>query len=194
MNTPDGTPLIWCARLWGIKDAERVCGPILFDKMLRETELKHFLMGDTDDILSKVKEKAVNDYCANIAGLYSPPFVPIGDYEIGSIASMINGSGANVVWTSLKAPKQDFLNTKLLPYLRDDVVLIGVGAAFRSFLGEIKVENGYLSKIGLGGFKMIRKDSSFMKEVGWYLKHSALLGKYMVSILIKRMRGKDYWE
>lgn len=194
MNTPDGIPLIWCARLWGIKDAERVCGPILFDKMLREVDYTHFLLGDTDNVLEHVRDKAVMTYGTNVAGVYSPPFAPIEEYNIGSIASMINKSGATIVWTSLKAPKQDILNARLLPFLRDGIVLVGVGAAFRSFIGDIKFESGFLSKIGLGGFKMIRKDSSFLKEVIWYIRHSFLLAKYMSLIALMRIRGKKYWE
>lgn len=34
MNIPDGMPLIWFARAWGIKNAERTMGPRLFKLMI----------------------------------------------------------------------------------------------------------------------------------------------------------------
>lgn len=43
---------------------------------------------------------------------------------------MINGSGANLVWTALRAPKQDYFNSMLVPYLNDGIICVGVGAAF----------------------------------------------------------------
>ncbi len=194
LNIPDGTPLIWCAKLWGITQAKRVCGPMLFEKMLYVEGLRHFLLGDTHNVLEKIKDKIMGVSGIKIVGYCSPPFAPIETYNIKAMADVINESGANIVWTSLKAPKQDYLNSMLLPFLRDDIILIGVGAAFRVFIGDIKVENGLLSHIGLGGFKMIRKESSFYKEIIWYLKHSAYLSKYMLFILYDRMRGKNYWE
>ena len=194
INTPDGTPLIWCARLWGIKDAERVCGPTLFERALNGNGYKHFFIGDTEEILKRVEVKAVANHEAFVAGTYSPPFAPLDDYDIEDIANKINVSGANVVWTALTAPKQDFLNFRLLPLLNDGVVMIGIGAAFRTFIGELELPSGIISKMGLSGFLMIRKDSSIWKELVWYVRHSCILLKYICMILTRRIAGRKYWE
>ena len=54
MCTPDGMPLVWMARLWGLKDVQRTVGPDLFVKMIEDDAngCMHFLLGDTDETLS----------------------------------------------------------------------------------------------------------------------------------------------
>ena len=193
-NTPDGTPLVWCGKAWGINDVERACGPYLFDDIIKDKDpsLKHFLLGDTEETEKKLKYKCEREYGTHIVGMYSPPFMPLEEYNLKEIADIINRSGANIVWTSLRAPKQDFLNAKLLPYLNDGIILIGVGAAFRYKLGELRKPDGFLQKIGLGGLIFRRKDSNLLKELKWYLKHGYYFTKYFSIILIKRLLGHSY--
>lgn len=195
-NTPDGTPLVWCGRAWGIKQVERACGPHLFDDLLEDIDpsLKHFLLGDTEETEMKLKEKCEKEYGTQIVGMYSPPFVPLEEYDIPSIAKMINDSGANIVWTSLRAPKQDYLNAMLTPYINDGVILIGVGAAFRYKIGELKSPDGFLQKIGLAGLLFTRKGSKRINGIRWYIKHSYYLVKYLISIVFKRLAGKSYYK
>lgn len=195
-NTPDGTPLVWCGRSWGIKQAQRACGPHLFDDLLKDKDpiLKHFLLGDTEETEMKLKEKCENEYGTQIVGMYSPPFAPLEEYDIPGIAKMINESGANIVWTSLRAPKQDYLNALLAPYVNDGVVLIGVGAAFRYKIGELKSPDGFLQKIGLAGLLFKRKGSKRFDQIKWYVKHAWYMLKYLVSITLKRMIGKPYYK
>lgn len=195
-NTPDGTPLVWCAKAWGIKQAERACGPHLFDDLLedKDSSLKHFFLGDTPETEEKLKAKCEKEYGTQIVGMYSPPFAPLEEYDIKGIAKKINESGANIVWTSLRAPKQDFLNAMLAPYLNDGIVLIGVGAAFRYKLGELKSPDGVLQKLGLAGFLFFREGTNPWIEFKWYLKHAWHLLKYLTTITAKRIFGKKYYE
>lgn len=195
-NTPDGTPLVWCGHAWGIKQAQRACGPHLFDDLLedKDSTLKHFLLGDTEETEIKLKEMCEKEYGTQIVGMYSPPFVPLEEYDIPGIAKMINDSGANIVWTSLRAPKQDYLNALLSPYINDGVVLIGVGAAFRYKIGELKSPDGFLQKIGLAGLLFKRKGTKRINEIKWYIKHSWYLMKYLVNIFYKRLIGKQYYN
>lgn len=195
-NTPDGTPLVWCGRAWGIKQAKRACGPHLFDDLLedRDSSLRHFFLGDTEETEQKLKEKCEKEYGTQIVGMYSPPFAPLEEYDIRGIAQMINDSGANIVWTSLRAPKQDYLNAMLTPYINDGVILIGVGAAFRYKIGELKSPDGLLQKVGLAGLLFTRKGSTPMKEFKWYIKHSFYLVSFLISIAIKRMLGQPYYK
>lgn len=151
MCTPDGMPLVWMARLWGLKDVQRTVGPDLFIAMLNDKEsgIKHFLLGDTEDTLAQMKEKYAGNG-ANIVGSYSPPFCELDEFDYPSIAKQINESGADIVWLSLRAPKQDFFAVKLLPHL-DKKICIGVGAAFRFSLGQIKHPPKIFKKLGLTG-------------------------------------------
>lgn len=195
MNVPDGTPLVWCGKWWGLKEVTRICGPHLFEKMLADKEygFRHFFLGDTNETLKALTQKVVADEGATVSGSFSPPFKPLEEYDINNIAEIINKSGANVVWTSLRAPKQDFLGQMLIPLLNNGIVVIGVGAAFRTYLGEYKAPDGLLQKMGLAGLGMMR-NTTIWKELKWYIKHVFVLLGYFISIKWRRLKGKKYFE
>lgn len=190
MCTPDGMPLVWMARLWGLKDVQRTVGPDLFVQMIGDKEcgLKHFLLGDTEETLSAMKAKFADGDSTNIVGTFSPPFCELGEYDYAGIAKMINDSGADIVWLSLRAPKQDFFAVRLLPNL-DKKICIGVGAAFRFSLGQIKHPPKIIRKLGLTGL-FWRKIN--LKQIGWYFHHFFLLMKWGCGILLARLCGKKY--
>lgn len=173
MCLPDGMPLIWMARLWGLNNVRRTDGPRLFVSMLQKPQngVRHFLLGDTEESLQKISTMYRD---ALIAGTYSPPFKPLAEYDIRAIADRINESGAHVVWISLRAPKQDELAQMLKPYLKNKLC-IGVGAAFRFALGEYQHPNKVIQKLGLTGF-FWRKIG--MREAGTYIKYAMNLVKW----------------
>ncbi len=183
---PDGTPLVWCGKAWGLP-VERVVGLDLFTELLR-ADFPQFFLGDTEEVLTALSGKAASAG-TRVAGVYSPPFAPLEEYDLQDIANRINASGARLVWTSLRAPKQDFLAARLLPYLDDGIVLVGVGAAFRLYLGEYELDRGILQKMGLGGLKMLR-NMTVWKEMKWYAVHSAYLFRFLVEIYWKRLTHK----
>lgn len=192
MCTPDGMPLVWLARLWGLKDVQRTVGPDLFMQMINDKEsgLKHFLLGDTEETLNAMKKKFSDDNTTNIVGTFSPPFCELDEYNFEDIAKCINESRANIVWVSLRAPKQDYLAVRLLPYL-DKKICIGVGAAFRFSLGQIKHPPKIFKRLGLTGIFWRKMDLS---KIGWYFHHFALLCKWGCEILYSRIIGKKYFE
>lgn len=188
MNTPDGMPLVWMARLWGLKDVQRTVGPDLFTTMLNDKEsgIKHFLLGDTDETLAQMKEKYATNG-ANIVGTYSPPFCELDEFDYPSIAKMINDSGADIVWLSLRAPKQDFFAARLLPYLNNKIC-IGVGAAFRFSLGQIKHPPKIIKKLGLTGLFWRKINTTMIK---WMITNSFMLCYWGVDIIFSRLTSKN---
>lgn len=196
MNTPDGTPLVWCGHWWGLKNVQRACGPHIFPRMLKDkdSELKHFFLGDTEETLAALKKKATEEYGANVVGSYSPPFKPLEEYDIEGLAKMINDSGATIVWTALRAPKQDILNSMITPYLNDGIVMVGVGAAFRSVLGVLKQPDGFMQKIGLAGVLFKRPETSWWSELKWYVEHVCYLIKFFFTIKWRRLIGRRYYD
>lgn len=186
MCLPDGIPLTWMAHLWGLKEVDRTDGPDLFISMLNKPEsgIKHFLLGDTEETLNKIQAMFPN---ANIVGLYSPPFAPLEEYDLAGIARIINSSGANIVWVSLKAPKQDFFSKMLMPYLNGSLC-IGVGAAFRFALGEYKHPPKIAQKLALTGFFWRKNRWSLFKD---YCARSILLCKWGIQILWRRFFSKE---
>lgn len=189
MCTPDGMPLVWMARLWGLKDVQRTVGPDLFIAMLKDKEsgLKHFLLGDTEETLAQMKAK-YTDNGSNIVGTYSPPFCELDEFDYAGIAKQINDSGANIVWLSLRAPKQDFFATRLLPHL-DKKICIGVGAAFRVSLGQIKHPPKIIKRLGLTGF-FWRKNK--LRLIKWYIIHFYYLCRWSFNILFSKIFGSKY--
>lgn len=184
MCTPDGMPLVWMARLWGLKDVQRTVGPDLFHRMIQDKDsgFKHFLLGDTEETLEALEQKYSGNK-ENIAGKFSPPFCDLDDYDYKSVAEMINASGANIVWISMRAPKQDFFAVRLLPYLNKKIC-IGVGAAFRFSIGAIKHPPEYIKKLGLTGL--------YWRKIGFrtiilYVYYSFMLFYWGIGILLSRI-------
>lgn len=195
MNLPDAEPMHWAAKLWGLKEVSRTMGPVLFKEMLSEPKsgLKHFLLGDTDETLEKIWIKFREEVGANIVGRYSPPFCNLDEYDYEGIAKRINESSANLVWVSMRAPKQDFFATRILPFL-DKKICIGVGAAFRFSLGEYKMAPPIIKKLGLMGLWWGKKSQSWPAFIWGYLKDNVPYLFYLAAIPFRRLFGKKYYE
>ena len=192
LTTPDGMPLVWCARCWGLKNVQRTTGPDLFVSMLKDdtSGIRHFLLGDTDETLAALTSR---DEYKNIVGVYSPPFCDVDEFDYHGIAKRINESGANVVWVSLSAPKQDYFAVKLLPLL-DKKIVIGVGAAFRFALGEYHHPNAMMQKAGLTGL-FWRKGHPF-KLLKTYIVFVLYLIRFITWIWFLRIfsNNKEQWK
>ena len=194
MNVPDAEPMLWAARLWGLKEVERTMGPILFQEMIENpgSGLKHFLLGDTNETLNGIVAKAAKSN-ALIVGTYSPPFCKLDEYDYEGMAKMINESGADIVWTAMRAPKQDYLNVNLRPYL-DKKICIGVGAAFRFYLGEYKMAHPIIKKLGLMGLFWGKKSQTWPAFIWGYLTDNVPFLWHLAKIPFRRLIGKKYYE
>ena len=185
MNWPDGMPLVWCARAWGLKDVQRTVGPEAFVSLLSDSKngLKHFLIGDTEETLDNLTNKFKKEFNTCFSGYISPPFLDWKDFDYEGIAEQVKKSGANIVWVSMRAPKQDFFN-KHLSSLLPGVLCVGVGAGFRFALGKYKQPPTFCQKFGLTGFFWIRE--SLFSAFFWYLKHFFHLLEFIIWILTNR--------
>ena len=191
MNWPDGRPLSWCGRMWGLKDVRCTSGPATFKKMMSSNnkDLKHFLFGDTQDVLDAIVSRYKDT--ANIVGVYSPPFAPLEEFDLDAMEKMIRESGANVVWTAMTAPKQDYFD-KLMAQRMQDIVFIGVGRAFRISIDIIKEAPDWAAKMGVGGMFIGR--SKFHVRLWHYISRTFILAWYFIEIVCKRIVGKKYYE
>ena len=84
MNFPDGKPLMWCARLWGLNNVETTNGPAFFKEMLSNgsKSLKHYLLGDTQDVLDMILKKNNKEYHASIVGAEALPFAAVDEFVV----------------------------------------------------------------------------------------------------------------
>lgn len=186
MNVPDGMPLVWCGHLWGCHNVGRTMGFELFKATLTNvsTNLNHYLLGDTQDVLDSITEKFKTEYNANIVGSYSLPFAEVDEFDYPAIAKMLIDSNANIVWTAMRSPKQDEFNKKLTQYA-PNVVCIGVGRAFRLSIGQFNEVPDIAKKLGLSGI-WLRK-TSLLNTLWWYFQSCFYLAYYLLQILILRL-------
>lgn len=198
MNIPDGMPLIWLAKTWGVKNAQRSNGPTLFKNMLNDKKsgLKHFLIGDTVETLGKIKKALDADDNASVVGMVSPPFCRIDEYDYESYIRQIRENGADIVWTSLGAPKQDIFSRNLLKTNNvvgggRSLIIIGIGAAFRFYINEYKEPNKHLQKLGLTGFFIRKIDGKALKL---YVQYFLWIVSTFFSICRSRIKGIKYYE
>ena len=191
MNWPDGMPLSWCGKLWGLKDVGCTRGPDIFRAMMEggDKGLKHFLFGDTEEVLDQIVERYGKS--VNIVGVFSPPFAPLESYDLGAMAKMIQESGANVVWTAMTAPKQDFFD-QLMAKRLPSVLFIGVGRAFRISIDIVKDAPEWAQKSGLGGVFISKKKP--LARLWSPIRRSFILMGYFIQIIFRRITGKNYYE
>ncbi len=193
MNFPDGKPLKWCARLWGLKEVETTNGPAFFKAMLAcgDKRLKHYLLGDTQDIIDRILEKNKREFGADIVGSEALPFAAVDEFDYEHIAERIKKSGASIVWTAMRAPKQDEFNQRLSLIL-PEVVSLGVGRAFRLLIGEVKDAPGWAHKAGVAG--IFTRKVSLWQAFRWYSVSLFYLIGYFAQICWWRLKGRESYD
>jgi N-acetylglucosaminyldiphosphoundecaprenol N-acetyl-beta-D-mannosaminyltransferase len=189
LTLPDGMPLVWFAKLAGVKGVERVTGVDLMTKIFAlsaEKSYSHYFVGDTDITLKRMTEIIHYRYEGiDIKGTFSPPFRDLADAEVGNIAKEINRLKPSFVWVAMRAPKQEKLMARLIPRLERSI-LIGVGAAFRFMIGEYKHPSKFVQVCGLEGLCW-RFLSNPIKEARWYCYHVPVFGCYLLIALLRRI-------
>jgi len=186
MNFPDGKPLMWCAKLWGLKDVSTTNGPTFFKSLLSsgDKKLKHYLLGDTQDVIDAIVTKFKS---SEIVGAQALPFAKVEEFDYEEISNEIRKSGANIVWTAMTAPKQDEFNQRISELL-PNIVFIGVGRAFRMSIGEVGKAPRWAEKVGIGGFFIRRR--KWYQTGWWYIETSFYLLIYMMQIIYRRIFKK----
>jgi N-acetylglucosaminyldiphosphoundecaprenol N-acetyl-beta-D-mannosaminyltransferase len=149
LNIADGTPLTWYARLVGCREIERISGMDMMARMFAANNgYSHFLLGDTQERIDRVIEKArgINE-TIRISG-YSPPFKEFDEEDNRMILERLNKQAPDIIWVSFGGEKQEMWMFNNLNKLNRGV-MIGVGAAFKFLIGELKTPPRILQKMGL---------------------------------------------
>jgi N-acetylglucosaminyldiphosphoundecaprenol N-acetyl-beta-D-mannosaminyltransferase len=150
-NFPDGMGVAWALKLFGYKFKGRVRGA---DFMLRLCEyaerngLKIFLYGNTHKTLLILKKKLETMFPKiMIVGMISPPFRPLAKEEDELYIRQINDSGADILFVSLGAPKQERWMYEHRGKIKP--LQFGVGAAFDFITGKVKQAPRWMQNLGL---------------------------------------------
>lgn len=151
MAIPDGGPLSSVGRKRGHEEMERTTGPSLMKEVFDISEANgysHYFYGSTEETLKKLREELSKKYPnINIAGMYSPPFRTLTKEEDIEIVNKINETNADFVWVGLGAPKQEIWMANHQGKING--LMVGVGAGFDYFAGNIKRAPEWMQKCNL---------------------------------------------
>ena len=139
-NAPDGKPLaMLMSRLAGRKQV-RVAGMDLLPAILARAEqaqARVFFMGDTEGVLAELTARVNTDFPElAIAGTLSPPFRVLAQAEAAELCQQINDTRPNILFVALGCPKQERWMAQHKGQI--PASMIGVGNAFRAYLGHEK--------------------------------------------------------
>jgi N-acetylglucosaminyldiphosphoundecaprenol N-acetyl-beta-D-mannosaminyltransferase len=137
--TPDGMPLVWALRLFGVRNATRVYGPTLMEHLLERAAGENVpvgFYGGTAKVLARLIEACRLRFSrVQVAYAHAPPFRPPTSDEDDATVREINASGARILFVGLGCPKQE--RWMASHKHRVNAVMVGVGAAF-DFLAGVK--------------------------------------------------------
>ncbi|MCD7889297.1 MAG: WecB/TagA/CpsF family glycosyltransferase [Oscillospiraceae bacterium] len=148
---PDGGPVSTVGRYRGYKKMQRTTGPSYMDEIFKlsaERGWTHYFFGSTEETLSKLRGKLLDEYPGiNIAGMCSPPFRPIAEEEDRQIVDSINELQPDFIWVGLSCSKQEHWMYEHLG--RVNSLMVGVGAGFDYHAGNIKRAPEWMQKHNL---------------------------------------------
>lgn len=151
MSTPDGMPITWMLRRMGFPNQQRINGPDLmwnYCKMAGQLHESVFLYGNTQATLDSLQQKLHAAFpLLQIAGTCSPPFRAQTEIEEAETISLINASGAGIVFVSLGCPKQELWMARHRGKI--SAVMLGVGAAFDYHAGTLQRAPVWMQQHGL---------------------------------------------
>ena len=137
VNSCDGSYIAMSASKIHGEKLKQYIGPEFFEKFIFKKG-NHVILGSTTVVYEKIIQRVFLEggTTKNISYL-GLPFQSVDSFDYKTISEIINKKKPNYIWVSLGAPKQEYVMSKLLPFM-DKGVLLGVGAAFNYFSGEIK--------------------------------------------------------
>ncbi len=150
--TPDGMPVVWALRSFGVAGQSRVYGPTVMLKLCEQAaRLDHriFLYGGLPETLPILCQRLKKRFPGlTLAGSYSPPFRVLTAAEDAECSRMILDSGADIVFVGISTPKQEIWMAEHRHKL-PGMVMLGVGAAFDFHAGRVKQAPGWMQRAGL---------------------------------------------
>lgn len=165
--TPDGMPLVWMLKLFGVKKPNRIAGMdilLALCKYSAENKINLFFVGSTDKILQKIQSRIELEFPkVTIVGMESLPFKPVTELKNKDLIERINKSQANIILVALGCPKQEQWMAMHKGQIKG--VMIGLGAAFEVFAGEKKWAPLWIRQAGLEWlFRLVQEPRRLWKR------------------------------
>lgn len=189
MVLPDGKPLSILSKLKGFKSAQRVTGPDLMGRIIETShtrELTHYLYGSTKETLEALKSNLLKEHPSlNIVGMYSPPFRKLSNEEDEEIVKLLNEAKADFLWVGLGAPKQEIWMYEHKNKVNS--IMIGVGAAFDYYAGNIKRAPKILQDLSLEWVYRLCQDPRRL-----FKRYVSTNSKFLIYCILDKLRNKRF--
>lgn len=168
--TPDGMPLVWALRWFGVRSATRVYGPTLMlhvCKAAAENCIPIGLYGGTEASLTDFTKFLQSQFPdIQIACQIAPPFRSITPAEEDSYRQEMIDSGAQILFVGIGCPKQEYWMSRQIDRL--PAVMLGVGAAFDFHSGRVKQAPAWMQRSGLEWlFRLIQEPGRLWKRYAY---------------------------
>lgn len=174
LNTADGMPLVWVARLLGAPIGERVAGASLFERLRRGAapSLGVFFFGGPDGAAGLACEQLNREHGGlRCVGCASPGFGTVDEMSTSERIAQINASGADFVVVSLGAKKGQAWIERNRDRLEAPVVS-HLGAVVNFVAGSVARAPGPLQRFGLEWLWRIAEEPALWRR---YLHDGAAL-------------------
>lgn len=151
LNTPDGVPVVWALRYLGIASAERVYGPDLTLRVLRDAAAAGVpvaFYGSSPVTLAALAARLpALAPGLDVRAMIAPPYRPLTDAEDRAYTAQLAASGARIVFVGLGCPRQEQWCEAHRG--RVPAVMVAVGAAFDFHAGRVRQAPPVLQRAGL---------------------------------------------
>jgi len=167
LNPLHGKMIEFYLKRKGYKNIKTTDAVFLLKKLLKEP-VSHFFYGANNETLQKIKEKIAVDYPeAKVCGYKEPPFIDLDNIanneKVRDDFVEINKLQPQIVWVGLGGVKQDFVMHHYMPYL-DHSLLIGVGAVFDYFAGNLKLSSERTKSMGFRWLQRLFQQPKLLKK------------------------------
>lgn len=168
LSLPDGKPLEIVGKLKGKKIISRLFGPSVMENFIdwgRRDHVRHFFIGSSEKTMAQLKKSIEEKYPgAIVAGMISPPFAPMNQWENEQYLKVINDSKPDLIWVGLGAPKQEKWMATHYKKL-DFGLMLGVGAGFDYIAGNTKHAPTWMKNASLEWlFRLIQEPKRLWKR------------------------------
>jgi N-acetylglucosaminyldiphosphoundecaprenol N-acetyl-beta-D-mannosaminyltransferase len=183
----DGRPLVWAARLLGVRGARQCRG---LDLMLAVCEcaardgLSIGLYGGEPSVNEAVFRRLKDRYPGIVVTYrWTPPFRELTPEEDNTAVEELAATAPDILFVSLGCPRQE----RWMIAHRDRLgcTMLGVGAAFDMIAGRVAVAPRWMQHAGLEWvFRLALEPKRLWRR---YARHNA---RFVALILLQRLRGE----
>jgi N-acetylglucosaminyldiphosphoundecaprenol N-acetyl-beta-D-mannosaminyltransferase len=180
---PDGMPLVFSLRLFHRIKQERIAGNDIMQSLIdkaRLESLKVFLIGSTEEILATISSQLAQINVEHQT--YSPPFLPIEEFNFDHQAAIISEYAPDMVLVGLGCPKQEIWMNRMKDKV--EAPMFGVGGAFLLFAGIDKRAPQWMRKLSLEWFYR------FLLEPKRLFKRYLTTNSYFLWLMLKQVFSK----